>query len=112
MAKKSKNDDSKIWAFLGVFLTLVGFLIVLLAKREDKYAMYYAKHGLVLFIGWVIVGIVGMIPFIGWLIYLAGAILLLVAWVLAFVAALSGVEKEIPVITTFAKKFDIYLDKV
>jgi len=35
MAKKKKNDDSKIWAFLGVFLTLIGFLIVYLTKKDD-----------------------------------------------------------------------------
>ena len=68
--------------------------------------MYYAKHGLVLFIAWVIIGIISIIPFVGWIIYLVGAILLLIAWIMSFIAALSGEIKEIPVITTFAKKFN------
>ncbi|MBT3324380.1 DUF4870 domain-containing protein [archaeon] len=106
MAKKKKNDDSKVWAFLGVFLTLIGFLIVYLTKKNDKYAMYYAKHGLVLFIGWVVFAVLGVIPLIGWIFGLVGNLLLLVAWVVAWIGALSGEEKKIPVITDLAMKFN------
>ena len=47
-------SDSKVFAFLGVFLTVIGFLIVLLVKKNDKYAStvappnsfdFRAKHG-------------------------------------------------------------------
>jgi len=37
-------EEGKMFAFLGVFLTIIGFVIVLLAKKDNKYAMYYAKH--------------------------------------------------------------------
>ncbi len=59
-------------SFLGVFLGWIGFLIILLTRREDKFAMFYAKYGLVLSIAWVVVYLVGMLPFIGWLIYIVG----------------------------------------
>jgi hypothetical protein len=35
MSKKD-IEDGKVFAFLGVFLTIIGFLIVLLAKKENK----------------------------------------------------------------------------
>ena len=107
MAKKS--DDGKLFAFLGVFLTIIGFLIVLLAKKDDKYAMYYAKQGLVLFIAVVIVSIVGsIIPLIGWFIILpVGNLILLILWIIGWINALSGKEKPIPLIGKFADKFNI-----
>jgi uncharacterized membrane protein len=120
MAKKHKAaakssskeiEDGKIFAFLGVFLTIIGFIIVLLAKKDNKYAMFYAKQGLVLFIAYVIVAVAGwilaFIPIIGWLIMMAAWIILLVLWVIGWVNALSGKEKEIPLIGQFADKFNI-----
>ncbi|MBI5797527.1 hypothetical protein HZA98_01325 [Candidatus Woesearchaeota archaeon] len=108
MAKKAhNNEDSKIWAFLGVFLTVVGFLIVLLTRKEDKYAMYYAKLGLVLFIGWVIIALLERIPVIGLFIYIIGGILLLVLWIMAFIGAFSGEEKRFVIISDIADKIKI-----
>lgn len=105
MAKK--EDDSKLFAFLGVFLTLIGFIIVYAAKKEDKYAMHYGKQGLILFFAWLILFIVGLvlafIPFIGWLIATLLWIGLLILWVIGLIYSLSGEQKDIPVIGSFAK---------
>tara|TARA_Y100000031_G_C8160303_1_gene356652 strand:- start:518 stop:850 length:333 start_codon:yes stop_codon:yes gene_type:complete len=110
MSKKDV-EDGKVFAFLGIFLTVIGFIIVLLAKKDNKYAMYYAKQGLVLFIAYVIAAIVNMIlafiPFIGWLLMLVIWIGLLVLWVFGLVYSLSGEEKEIPLIGQFAKKIKL-----
>ena len=106
MAKKSKSD-SQLWAFLGVFLTVFGFLLVLLTRKKDKYAMYYAKHGLVIFIGWVVVSVVSAIPIIGWIVYMVSAVLLLIAWIMLMVAAFSGEKKSFPIITELAEKISI-----
>ena len=35
---KKEIEEGKIFAFLGIFLTILGFIIVLLAKKENKYA--------------------------------------------------------------------------
>jgi uncharacterized membrane protein len=101
----NKKNDSTLWAFLGAFLTIVGFLLVIILRKEDKYAMYYAKLGLILFVAAVVVSILGIIPFIGWIITLVGNIILLVLWIMSWVAALSGQKKQIPVISDLAKKF-------
>ena len=112
MAKQSKEiEEGKVFAFLGIFLTIVGFLVVILAKKDNKYAMFYAKQGLVLFIAYVIVKIanmiLSMIPFVGWLIMLVLWIGLLVLWILGIVYSLSGEMKDIPLIGEFAKKIKI-----
>jgi len=111
MANKKEVEDGKIFAFLSIFLTIVGFLIVLLTKKDNKYAMYYAKQGLVLFIAYIAVGIVimviGWIPIIGWLITAALWIFMLVLWIMGIIYSLSGEEKDIPIIGELAKKINI-----
>ena len=109
MAKKhhGSNDDSKAFAFLGVFLGIIGFVIVLLAKKTDKYAMFYAKQGLVLTIAYVIIWVIAIIPILGWLVAIIGSIILLILWIIGWVYALSGEKKYIPIIGKYADKFDI-----
>ena len=105
------SDDSKLFAFLGVFLTVIGFIIVYAVKKNDRYAKFYAKQGLLLFIAWVAVWIIGLIlafiPFIGYIIRVALYILLLAAWVVGIIYSLSDQEKNIPVIGQYAKMIKI-----
>jgi uncharacterized membrane protein len=114
MTKKSNKkeiEEGKIFAFLGIFLTLIGFLIVLIAKKENKYAMHYAKQGLVLFIAYfavmIVIMFIGWIPIIGWLITTALWIGMLILWVIGIIYSLSGEEKDIPIIGEMAKKINI-----
>lgn len=117
MAKKS-DDESKVFALLGVLLTIVGFLIVFLTRRNDKYAMYYAKQGLVLFIAafilQILLGVVlvslFVVPFISWLIGIAlwiCYVILVVLWIVGIVNSLSGKEKPLPLIGVFADKIKL-----
>lgn len=112
MVKMSKEiEEGKFWAFVGVFLTIVGFILVLLAKKQNKYAMYYARQGLVLFIAAVIIGVakwlVGWIPVIGWLVVGVLWIILIVLWIIGLIYSVSGEEKDIPLIGEFAKKIKV-----
>ncbi len=109
MAKKS---DSTTFAFLATFLSIIGFIIALVAKRDDKYVMFYAKQSLVLFIVAVIVGIIGnvlgwVIPFFGWMIVMILQLGIIILWILSWVNALSGTEKEVPVIGNFARSINL-----
>lgn len=105
------KNDSNLYAFLGVFLTVIGFLIVYATKKEDKYAMYYAKQGLVLFfayiVAWVVMLLVGWVPFIGWAIDIILWIGLAVLWIFGMIYALSGKEQDIPLIGMFAKSLKL-----
>ena len=109
--KSSSQKDRELFAFLATFLSIIGFVIALVAKRDDKYVMFYAKQSLVLFIVSVIIGIARMIlywiPVIGMLIGLLLSLGLLVLWILSWVYALSGKEKEVPLIGEWAKKINL-----
>lgn len=104
-------EEGKIYAFLGVFLTIIGFVIVLLTKKENKYAVYYGKQGLVLGIAWIIVWVVSIIlafiPFLGWLLMVLLYLCMFILWIVGIVYSLSGEMKPIPVIGHFAEKFKV-----
>ena len=113
--KKSANqkeDDKKLFAFLAVFLSIVGFIIALVAKRDDKYVMFYAKESLVLFIAAVILNIAGWIltritfGILFMVHYLIGLVVLFL-WIIQIVYALSGEEKSTPIIGQYTKKINL-----
>ena len=53
--KKVERGDHKGRAFITVFFSIVGFLIAILAWKDDKYVMFYAKQSLVIFVFGVVV---------------------------------------------------------
>lgn len=106
-----KEKDMKLFAFLATFLSIVGFVIALIVKRDDSYVMYYAKQSLVIFVIGFIAGIVGnifaWIPIMGELIRFALGILMFVVWVISWVNALSGKNKKIPIVSYWSKRIDL-----
>jgi len=105
---KGKEDDGKIFGFLAYLLGIIGFLIVLLAKKDNKFAMYHAKQCLVLCIVSVIAVVIAMIPFVGW--FVLGPILyviILVLWIIGMVNALTGKEKPLPIIGKYGEKINL-----
>jgi uncharacterized membrane protein len=109
LANKTQ-DDSKLFAFLAVLLSIVGFLVAYIVKKDNKYVMFYAKQSLVLFFGWLILWVLGMIlgfiPVLGMLIYWIGYIGLVVLWIIGLIYSLSGEMKDIPLVGDFARKFN------
>jgi len=104
----TKVQDDKMWGFLGFFLTILGFVIVMLAKKESHYAMHYAKQGLVMGILYVVATFLKYIPFIGsW--YIRGLISLglFILWIIGVVYSLSGEEKDVPLVGQLAKKINL-----
>ena len=105
-------DDSKTFAFLAIFLGLVGFIIALVTKKDDKYVMFYAKQSLALIIvavGLYIIGFVLSIVTLGiGFFFLFPIIWLIIAvlWFIGWLNALSGQEKYIPVIGKLGDKFN------
>ncbi|MBW3015849.1 DUF4870 domain-containing protein [Candidatus Woesearchaeota archaeon] len=92
------KHDSKTWAFLSTFLSIVGFILALLMKKDDDYVMFYAKQSLIVFIFAIIGSVVAAVPFIGWIISGIIGILVIILWLFSWVYALSGHKKEVPVI--------------
>ena len=104
----AKQNDKKLKAFVASFFTIIGFLIAIILWKNEEYVMYYAKHGLVLFIGQIIISVLHPFPFmiprmfitILWIFW---AIL----WVLTWINALSGQKKRTFIITDLAEKIDL-----
>jgi len=110
MAKKQKSKDmseAKLFAFIATFLTIIGFIIALLTRKDDEYVMFYAKQGLVLFIIQVISSIVAAIPFFGWFLGPVLWIFFIIIWILAWINALSGEKRDTFLIGEFAKKIKL-----
>ncbi len=109
--RKSKSDDKKLYAFLATFLSIIGFIIALIARRDDNYVIFYAKQSLVIFIIGLFAGALKMIfmfiPIIGWIISASLTIIVIVAWVFSWIYALSGEKRDIPIVGDWAGKFDI-----
>lgn len=105
--KQENQSEDKLFAFLATFLTIIGFVIALILRRDNDYVMHYAKQGLVLFIIQVIIWGVSAIPFIGW--FFGGAlwILFLILWVISWINALSGQKKKTFIVSEFADKIKL-----
>jgi len=112
VSKKQNNSNDRIaFAFVATFLSIIGFLIAIISKRDDKYVMFYAKQSLIIFvlavISAIIVKAVYWINIIGPLINIALSILVILAWILSWLYALSGKQKEIPVVDHWTKKISL-----
>ena len=105
------SKDSKFWAFLAYLLGIIGFVLVILVRRRDKFAMFHAKQSLVLFIAcvvaWVAARIISFVPFLGKLIDVVIWIVVFVLWLTGIINALKGREKQLPFIGRYAEKINI-----
>jgi len=110
-------EEGIVWAIIGYLGIL--FLVPLLAKKDNKFALYHAKQGLVLFIAeivamvvaLIIMFIVGWIPVVGWvisgLIWLLFWVGMLVMLIMGIVNAATGKYKALPIIGGIAEKWKI-----
>lgn len=99
---------------LMIVLSYLGLLalIPLLMEKEDQEVQWHAKHGLVLFGLWVILGVVlsalSAVPVLGCLTILVSLFLPIAALAVHIICIVKGVNGErflIPGISDFANKF-------
>lgn len=105
MAETKDVQEGKIFALIGYLWILC--LVPLLLKKENKFALFHAKQGLVLFICEIAVWIIGIIPFLGWAICIAGSVACGVVSIIGMVQALMGNYWKIPVLGDYAEKINI-----
>jgi uncharacterized membrane protein len=100
------EEDDKVFALLGAGLPLLGYVILLLAKRKTPYASFYGKQGVLVFIAWVVAAVAAwffdFVPVVGELIGVVLWACVIVLWVVGIVNALSGEVKDLPVIGVYA----------
>jgi len=98
-------NDSKMLALISVLSTLVIPLVVPLvivfAKKDDAYAVYYSKQVIVLevlaFVGMIISALL-MIVLIGLILLPIVGLASLILYVLLIINTLSGTQKPLPLI--------------
>jgi uncharacterized membrane protein len=109
MSEESIIEEGKVWAIIGYLGIL--FLVPLLAKKDNKFALYHAKQGLILFIAeiviWVVAFILMFIRFVGWAIAAILWIAILVLFIIGIVNAATGKYKALPLIGQIAEKWKI-----
>ncbi len=97
------SSDSKLWAALCyVFPILLGIIVMLTDKKNDKFVLFHAWQSLVGWIGlWVVLIIVGFVTFgLGFLCWpIAWIVSLYFAW-----KAYQGEKFKLPVVGDFAEK--------
>jgi uncharacterized membrane protein len=96
-APKSDPQDAEKNKAMGIIAYII-FFVPLLAARNSKFAMYHANQGLVLFLAWVALNIIGWIPIIGWILLPLGWIFLIVLAIMGIINASKGEMKPLPVI--------------
>lgn len=86
-------------------ISYVSFLciITLLLKKNNTFALYHAKQGLVLFVMEVIAFILSIIPLLGWLIGIFGYMLFLLLSLWGIMQAALGIYCRIPVVTEISE---------
>ena len=97
------NDDSKLFAFIATFFSIVGFFIALLVRRRAHYVMFYAKQSLMIFIVYLISAVAVSIPGFGWIIGPIVYVIAVLLWVLSWFYAIKGEYRNVPIVGKFAK---------
>jgi len=106
----TSNSENKIFAILSYLpfpISLVGIIIIITQKKDDRYAVFHAKQGIVLLVAWVISGVLWGIPGLN---IIAGPIVnlaLFIVMIIGIINAANGEEKPLPVLGQFADKFNI-----
>lgn len=104
-ANQEEGKDIEEGKFFAV-ISYITFLciIALVLKKDNKFALYHAKQGLVLFVLEVASFILSIIPILGFLIGVTGLICFTLASVWGILQALMGNYCRIPLLSDIADK--------
>ncbi|HIE35880.1 MAG TPA: hypothetical protein EYP89_01415 [Candidatus Omnitrophica bacterium] len=85
------------------FLWILAFIF----RRDNRFAHYHAKQGIVIFIGEVVFVFLSLIPLIGILFYITGLLLFLAVSLYGIYSSLTGKCARIPLVSEIADKLII-----
>lgn len=101
LQKEQEVRDGKFFAVISYVCFLC--IITLILKKDNKFALYHAKQGLVLFVMEVVAFILSIIPLLGWLIGIFGYVLFLLVSLWGIMQAALGLNSRIPIITDISE---------
>lgn len=106
MAEKEREiEEGKIFAVLGYIFILC--LVPLLLKKDNKFALFHGKQGLILFIFEIAALIISAIPLLGWIIGVLALIIFPILSLIGIVRALMGEYWKMPIFGDLAEKITI-----
>ncbi len=105
MAENKEIQEGKVFGVIAYLWILC--LVPLLLKKENKFALFHAKQGLVLFICEIALWIIGIIPIIGWLISVLGSLACGILALVGIIQALMGNYWKMPLLGDYAEKINI-----
>jgi uncharacterized membrane protein len=90
-------------------LSYVFFLWILafIWRKDNRFAYFHAKQGVVIFIGEVVFAVLSNLPVIGKIFYVVGLILFLCLSLYGVYSSLSGKLVRIPIVHDISEKFII-----
>jgi uncharacterized membrane protein len=118
------NGNTKYWAFFAYLLNIIGALYVLLARRNDKFAVYHAKQSLgitllaiAVFVIWIVVAwIIAWIPYVGFIfamalfsLVIAAYLVLAIVYILGMKYALDEKMQPVPIFGGLAERISSML---
>jgi len=98
-------EDGKLFAvvsYLGILC-----LLPLLLKKENKFALFHGKQGLVLFIAEIGAAIINIVPILGQLVWILAVLVFGMLSLVGILQALMGNYWKMPVIGDIADKISI-----
>lgn len=100
-----RNKEIQEGKFFAV-ISYISFLCIvsLVLKKDNKFALYHAKCGLVLFVFEVVSFILSIIPILGWFLKVIGTLLFIVVSLWGILQAARGSYGRIVVISDIADK--------
>lgn len=110
------SDDEKLFGLIAWLIPIIGSLIVMLMKKESKFALFHAKQALVVHVifvlilivtgigGFILTALIGL-GFLLWLLDLFLALIWLVLALYGAFMAYTGKWLKLPVIADIATKF-------
>ena len=83
------------------------WILTFIFRKNNRFAYFHAKQGIVVFIGEIVFIVLAMLPLIGKIFYVTGLILFLYVSLYGIYAALTGKIVRIPLAAKIADKFVI-----
>jgi uncharacterized membrane protein len=109
MADENRDDrevqEGKLFALIGYLWILC--LVPLFLKKDNKFALFHGKQGLVLFMGEIALSIMGIIPILGWAIFFLGSFLFGFLSLIGMVQAILGNYWKMPLVGEIAENIKL-----
>lgn len=100
-----KHDGAQKNTGMAVVAYILFFIPLLTDAKNDPFVKFHVKQGLLLFIGWIIVWVLGMITWRLWSVLWILDLGLLVLLILGIINALNGKQEPLPIVGKFADSF-------